>query len=160
VIEAHLELPSFQIAFLVTARPPDVIILLIIMDHCLQPTETAELTICAKEHYSSDALLVQASEVYEFSCSTRDKWTDWFISSNANGFWNPLAILSGLRLRGVKCFTLCGCMDQNEQKLFSIGTHLRSKMSETASVSFFANDAFNFYDNNKGSIRLTIKRIS
>jgi hypothetical protein len=130
------------------------------MDHRIPVGQSASLNVSARDFYSAETLVVTSGQVYEFICDPAQKWTDWFISSNADGFTNILANIAGLRLRKVKCFTLCGCYNQNEQMLFRIGTHANLAMQLSGNVSFFANDAKGFYGNNKGYLNMVVKRVS
>ena len=130
------------------------------MEHHIPIGQSVTIAVNAKDFYSSDTVIVSPLEVYEFSCNPEHKWTDWFIHSNADGFTNILANIAGLRLRKVKCFTLCGSYNNNEEMLFPIGTYRKVTMQSSGNVSFFANDTRRFYGNNKGFVNMLVKRIS
>jgi hypothetical protein len=48
---------------------------------------------------------------------------------------------------------------QSKHTSFLIGSGVAKKLSKSGYLYCFANDAWNFYGNNRGSVRLTIKRV-
>lgn len=129
------------------------------MNYQLLPGENCTLTIEAACYYSTDTLKVNAGEEYLLTCDKSERWTDWFIPASANGYWNPLAILVGMRVPGVSCFKLCGVYD-NRETFITVGTRKDLLTYNTGTISFFANDAkdLKYYKNNKGFIKLNIYR--
>ena len=128
--------------------------------HTLNISEEITLTILSEEIYSSERITVRAGEKYRIVCLPGQTWTDWFIPSSPKGFFNPLAILSGLRLKGTRCFCLCGAYNETEAHLFEIGLSGEADVREgKTSLSFFANDAMKHYDNNSGCIRIVVRRV-
>lgn len=122
--------------------------------------ESVLLTIHAKHLYSSERIRVEAGETYHISCEPNQKWKDWFWRSSPKGFFNPLAILAGLRLKRTPCFCLCGAYNENEKHLFAIGLDAQTTVPVgQTSLSFFANDAAEYYDNNSGSIKIVVRRV-
>ncbi len=117
------------------------------------------ITIQANEQYSSHKIEVEKNEVYQFVCDKHQRWKDWFICSSPEGFFNLFAWLAGLRVKGVKCFCLCGTYNDQDQKAFSIGINKIETIKENGTLSFFANDTNGFYYNNHGSVKLQITRL-
>lgn len=128
------------------------------MDYRLEPLQTVQLIISAKDQYSPTHLLVNNAEVYEFYCDPEQRWKDWFIKCDANGFFNLFATLAGLRVKQAKCFCLCGSYNNDERQVFRIGASASITTNISGYISFFANDSFNYYNNNRGSITLNITR--
>lgn len=108
---------------------------------------------------SEPVITVNAGEIYEISVNANQFWCDSFVRTSPDGFFNPLLLLSGRRLKGVKC--LCGTINADENNHFKIGSgiHLFT-MPQSGKLFFFANDSIKHYSNNSGSISLVLKRIS
>ena len=128
--------------------------------HTLDPAGRLEVPVDSKLRYSADTLKVKAGEKYRFSVKPEQRWKDWFISTTAHGYTNPMAVLSGLRVKKAKCFCLCGCYDHNDTDAFPIGKFMEESMKRDGTLSFFANDALGYYKNNRGVIILSIERLS
>lgn len=129
------------------------------MLHTIGLNETKTLTIQAREFYSSEKISVVADEKYEFSCPPDAHWVDWFVSSTPDGYFNLLSLMLGQRVKHTKCFCLCGAYNDNDDGAFAIGSTNICKMERTGTLSFFANDARNYYGNNKKAITVNIKRV-
>ncbi|WP_159471139.1 hypothetical protein [Dyadobacter sp. 3J3] len=128
--------------------------------HRLASNTSRELVIISACIYSSQRILVNAEEVYEITCDSRQRWKDLILPSGPEGIFNPLAILAGLRLRGVKCFCLCGAYNESENDLFEIGIQrVITIPKDKTSLSFFPNDAIKHYGNNKGSVIIKVRRL-
>lgn len=125
----------------------------------LQPGTNKPLTIIASEKYSTDKVEVKRGERYHITADSKQRWTDWFIRTTPDGFFNILASLAGLRVKGVKCFSLCGAINEDDTTAFAIGSDKVFSIDKDGLLSFFANDAAKHYGNNKGSIEINIKRV-
>jgi hypothetical protein len=121
--------------------------------------QSALFIIDAKELYSEHTLYVKSGEEYEFFCDPDQHWKDWFVTANPDGYFNPLALLMGLRAITAKCFCLCGAFDRDDSTSFPIGSKNIVRMQKMGLLSFFANDVKGFYGNNSGSIKLNITRL-
>lgn len=130
------------------------------MTHTLNIAETVILTILAADKYSGETLTVQKDEQYTFGVAADQKWRDWGFSCGADGYFNLLASVFGQRVKGAKCFCLCGVYDQNDDTAFAIGSAKTLTTTREGTMSFFANDSRGFYFNNKGSIQIAITRNS
>ncbi|WP_299547433.1 hypothetical protein [Seonamhaeicola sp.] len=136
------------------------------MEHRLDSNQSTCFEVIASQPYSNNYLKVKPGELYEFEVDARDTWTDWFIKTNANGFCNFFLRDKDKRVPGHKCFKLCGTIGKNEADHFPIGTNKLWQSTSDDEIYFFANDSkklnkkktFKFYQNNKGSISLTIRR--
>jgi len=127
-----------------------------------------KVSVLAKQPYSDTYIEVKEGEEYQFSVAPNDKWTDFVIKKNANGFNNIFIAKRNLRLPAAKCFMLCGTIDKNEENHFPIGISLLDfTIPKSGELYFFANDSkkknkegeFKWYNNNKGCIILTMKRV-
>jgi hypothetical protein len=121
--------------------------------------ELRELEVVAACIYSSERIQVSAGQEYEIRCDPDQTWKDAIIKTGPEGFINPLALLAGIRLKGTKCFCLCGAFDETEKDLFPIGIGKNIIIPEgKKSMSFFANDAIRHYENNKGAMTIQVLR--
>lgn len=128
--------------------------------HQLAIGTSKDLVVIAACIFSSERIRINAGEEYEITCDNRQRWKDLFLTSGPLGIFNPFAFLAGLRLKGTKCFCLCGAYNESENDLFEIGTHRVIKIPEgKTSLSFFPNDAIKHYGNNKGSVIINVKRL-
>jgi len=129
--------------------------------HTMQKLAALSLTITASDEFPDTKIAVTAGEVYMFTCAESQGWTDWYRKSGPNGFFNFFAWIAGLRVKGVKCFCLCGAYnDDYKNKSFPIGTEKKVAINESGTLCFFANDAPGHYGNNKGSVIMNVTRLS
>jgi hypothetical protein len=133
-----------------------------IVTYRLVPGGEQPLTIVAAEPYSAERLTVEQGEKYIVLCAPGQDWVDWFLHADPlKGCWNPPAVWRGMRVRGVRCFTLCAAFKDNDDdgaRRVPIGESMAMPDGATF-LSFFANDCEGYYDNNYGSINITVKRI-
>lgn len=120
-----------------------------------------QIEVQAKSRHGGDpTFFVEPGEVYRFEVLPGQRWKDWWIPSGPKGYFNFLLWFAPPRLKGVNCFALCGTIGQDEQHHFHIGEKLeRYEVPVAGELYFFPNDAYDYYDNNKGSIRLTMTRL-
>ena len=130
------------------------------MKHKLNIGDQVTLTIRARQPYSDETIDVKEGEVYNVHCHEKQYWIDLFIPASPAGYYNPLANLVGQRLKGTKCFCLCGVYDRNDTTAFEIGKGRNITCQLTANISFFANDVPGFDWNNWGKITINVKRTS
>lgn len=122
-------------------------------------SEVIKVSIDSREPFSGFKLPVTAGQKIEFACDKGQRWKDLFFKSSPNGFFNPLAWVAGLRVRGVKCFALCACYNDDIKTAFKIGTGRTIEVEKDGFLSFFANDTEGYYYNNYGSVELEIKTV-
>lgn len=122
-------------------------------------SEVIKVTIDSREPFSGFKLPVAAGQVIEFNCNENQRWKDAWFNSSPKGFFNPLAWMVGLRVRGVKCFCLCGCYNDDLKTAFKIGTGCYLEVKKDGYLSFFANDTEGYYYNNYGAVELEIKKM-
>ncbi len=109
--------------------------------------------------HSTNQVEVIAGEVYHIWCDKGQWWVDMVIPAGPNGYYNPLANLFGQRVKGVKCFCLCGTYDNNDKRAFAIGSAAEIKITRSGQLSFFANDVPGYEWNNWGTIQVNIERL-
>ncbi|MDQ6482414.1 hypothetical protein [Dyadobacter sp. LHD-138] len=129
------------------------------MNFSLVDNQQIKLAILAHEEYSSNFLDVKKGELYKVWCEPGQRWTDWFITTTPKGFFNFLASIVGLRVKGVKCLCLCAAFDKKDETAFKIGDYLILEVPDYTKLYFFANDSKGYYKNNKGSIDVYVQRL-
>lgn len=117
------------------------------------------IKVNAGDVYSENQIQAKEGEVYRIWCDTGQWWVDMVIPSGANGYYNPLANMFGQRVKGVKCFCLCGTYDNNDSAAFAIGSAAEITITQRGQLSFFANDVPGYEWNNWGSIQVNIERL-
>lgn len=107
----------------------------------------------------ASGITVVKGETYRITAA--GEWQDaGFPPSNANGFKGFTApMFFGMLLKplpGQYYMKLCGRVGGWK---FPIGTETTIKMKRSGKLELFANDAKGFYDNNSGSLMVTIVKI-
>lgn len=127
----------------------------------ISPGQTVTISVEATELFGGSPILtVTKGDVYSFSASKHQIWEDSWVKTNVEGFFNPLLWISGRRVRGVKCFALCGTIGKDESHHFRIGSSLEHfDVPATGKLYFFPNDSISHYHNNKGTIEVVVTRI-
>lgn len=127
--------------------------------HKIAIGETQQLPVYAREKYSRNCLQVQTGEQYHIWCDNGQRWIDLFIPATPAGYHNPVANLAGQRLKGAKCFCLCGAYNNEDKNAFAIGSDATVVITEDGILSFFANDVPGFDWNNWGKIMVRVSRL-
>jgi hypothetical protein len=130
------------------------------MVYTIALNQVIEITVYAKDFYSRHSLIINPGETYRISSKKCQYWWDWFVPSSASGYYNPLAVRLGLRLKTAKCFCLCGAFDKDENTFFEIGkTAMISAQENKRVLYFFANDYRKAYWNNWWRIKIIVERV-
>jgi hypothetical protein len=127
--------------------------------HRLSPDNAIVIKVRAGDRYSPEQIEVYKNETYQIWCDKGQWWFDLLIPATPNGYFNPLANLFGQRLKGTKCFCLCGAYNDADRHAFAIGKGQTIKIAHNGKLSFFANDVRGYEWNNWGSITVNIKRV-
>lgn len=133
-----------------------------VVEYVLNTGESKDLTIVSREFYSAEKIVVRLNQKYQITVAKGQTWTDWFIDADPLfGFFNLLALVKGMRVRGAKCFTLCATFNDSDAGSFRVlfDQPLVVIRDDAKTLSFFANDSKGFYSNNRGSIILKIERL-
>ncbi len=132
------------------------------MKYIIPKNQEDAIEILANDYFSTNYIEVEKGHQYEFIADCQDFWIDSFIKKNANGFWNILLRNSKKRLKDHNCFLLCGTIEATDDGHFPIGTYKKWTAPKSGKLYFFANDHINekYYRNNKGSIKLKVRRLS
>jgi hypothetical protein len=125
--------------------------------------ESKTALIFAKQKWNNTGINLVDNQEYHLRSSANEKWIDWFIQCNADGFASSHWILKNSeRLRRApqeNWFALIGTINFNINNLFKIGTDKILQANQSGILSCFANDIPFMYWNNKGSIQLIVTRI-
>ena len=125
--------------------------------HVKRPTPPVTTTINVKsaDYWTDSSVTVQKGDKYRFEAT--GKWTDWFITTTADGYKNFIYELFA-RNPKAPMFSLNGAVGRSKPYFF-IGTNKVITMPASGKLSFFANDINHTYWNNKGSISLKITKV-
>jgi hypothetical protein len=119
-----------------------------------------KLVIEADEVFSSNGIAVKQGQKYHITCDKDERWYDLYVRSSALGYFNPLALLAGMRVKNTKCYCLCGAYDRQDKTGFRIGLEKTIQIAEDfEELNFFANDTKHFYWNNFGRITIQVTRL-
>lgn len=138
--------------------------------------EGIETRIYAHLKYNHTGVFLEAGQFYSFEVvdGGKQKWRDGSIHAVNGAGWDRSSVKLGLTEvaiaaaepfrrvtgQGVKWFSLCGCIGDDDSDAFLIGNKL-ARYSPDRSGEFcgFANDLDGYYGNNSGYLRLLIRKL-
>ena len=120
------------------------------------------ITIDSKLIWNDTGINLVAGQEYHFQAT--GQWTDWTITSNADGYESTnffLKLCERLRrMPNSPWFSLIGSIDKDQDSLFLIGTNKQFTAPKTGRLYCFANDVIIAYGNNRDSIQLTVTSLT
>ena len=128
----------------------------------MQVGESSNALIEARWMWNDTGIMLVAGQEYQFQAT--GQWTDWTITCDANGFESP-----NLVLRLSECLrrvpqepwlALIGSIEKDKQAFFRIGRERVFSPTKTGRLYCFANDVSIAYGNNRGSIQLSVTRLT
>jgi len=135
--------------------------------------ESRMFSVQANQRYSPTRVLVKAGEYYRFDLDRNQLWYDSDISATPRG-WDRSRISgvkelifrfaeSGRRCPEAEWFEVIGTINKEDRHLFRILHHTDDEhpyeAQENGELFVFANDMIDKYDNNLGSVDMTVTRI-
>lgn len=124
--------------------------------------ESITTTIDSREHWNTTGIVLVTGSRYQARAS--GEWHDASKVCDADGWVSDSDLIRDLehfrRVRDANWFALIGAYDQDRRTEFVIGKCLEFVATQDGELTCFANDAPFMYWNNKGSISLTITRLS
>jgi hypothetical protein len=123
----------------------------------LDVNESRTIEVMSEEKWNVVSIDVIAGETYSMVSS--GQWTDLTTVTDADGYDDPvLDLFSNLkRNTDAKWFELVAAIDTTN--MYVVGSNDDIMFNQSGSLSFFANDAEDFYGNNSGSISTVVTRI-
>ncbi|MEM7044462.1 MAG: DUF2235 domain-containing protein [Pseudomonadota bacterium] len=138
----------------------------------LEVGEAHEFIVLSRLKYNWSGVRLAEGAVYEFQIADTEKWRDKNIKCGPDGWtseelpWYKEMVVERFedrrRHKKANWFELIGALGDEDEHLFRIGkggTDRRYTAERDADLWTFANDLNSKYDNNKGSIRVTILRV-
>jgi len=140
----------------------------------LQVGQTVDVIVKARKKYNPSKVSLDKNAEYIFIIPPNQKWTDdriecdekgWLVKDHIKWWLKPGIIGAQLfrRVRKSNWFELCATIGKSDTHAFSVLNHLHNDTPYIPTISgecyFFANDLSCKYDNNKGSVSVSIKRI-
>ena len=134
--------------------------------------DSADFIVYAADRYSCSGIQLKKGQTYQFNIAADQQWQDASIVCDASGWisddlpWYQETVVKHLednrRLPDANWFELCGSLDDNENyfRIGSGGKNNQYTATRDAELYAFANDLLTKYDNNKGSILVTIERVA
>lgn len=121
----------------------------------------ASATIEARLPWNRTSIHLLAGSRYELTAT--GLWIDKKYESGPDGYVSPnlLMKLGEFRRRVPKArwFALIGALDADESTQFVIGARTTYEPPRTGELTCFANDWQSKYENNSGSVTLSVKRL-
>ncbi len=137
----------------------------------LEVNQSHSCLVLSKLRYNWSGVQLEKGKIYQFSCPDGETWVDDDIECGPEGWSSDQ--LPGMkeffveklearrRKRDANWFELIGALGDEDDELFRIGRGQDSyTATKTADLYLFANDLKMDYRDNKGSMQVTIKRIS
>ena len=134
--------------------------------------DSADFWVYAADLYSWSGVQLKKGQTYQFEIAADEQWQDASIVCDALGWvssdlpWYQESVVKHLednrRVPDANWFELCGSLE-DEEDYFRIGRGGGDNQyiaPRDAELYAFANDLLEKYGNNKGRIRVTIKRIA
>jgi len=131
--------------------------------------ESTTVRVDSPEYWNHTGVRLEAGATYRFATARTDAWIDWFIRTDAGGFTIEEAPFfarakmrqeeGNLRIVGANWFALSAALDAEDARAFVIGSSSTKTMDASGELTAFANDVPGYYDNNSGSVWLTITRL-
>jgi hypothetical protein len=126
--------------------------------------ETRQYSVSANKTHNFPNLFARSGEKYTLTAPAGDEWKNGSTVSNPGGY--PATIVDALRRHGeYKQMALIGEIFTHNNdalsytgKFFKVGTSGNYNAAVDGYFCFFANDTLAGYDNNSGSINVSIKR--
>jgi len=124
--------------------------------------EVSTVMIDSRLLWNRTGIMLQAGERYQLDAG--GVWVDKKYSCGPSGYASPNLLMKCFeyvrRARHQNWFALMGALDCDEKTLFYIGDSLALASERSGELTCFANDWRLTYGNNRGSVQLTVKRVS
>ncbi|OJY73100.1 MAG: hypothetical protein BGP12_08285 [Rhodospirillales bacterium 70-18] len=123
--------------------------------------DAGPVTVRARCRWNDTGIRLEAGRLYDLAAE--GEWIDWVIRSGPEGNtapgWTQRLAARWLRLPGAPYFCLVGALDCNPDTAFAIGRGMRLGPPRSGQLWCFANDVPGMYWNNRGAVRLSLRRI-
>ncbi len=116
-----------------------------------------DVEVFSSQRWNDTGVDVKRSQRIEVTAT--GEWIDWTIRCDANGFERPHmnAFKFARRNRGAPWFALIASVGKMKRPTHHVGSSGDFVASRDGRLYLFANDAWYFYFNNKGSVRASIR---
>lgn len=136
----------------------------------LQTGEQVTVKAFASQKYNASGVMLEKGATYRFSTQDDAIWYDNSHPVSIKG-WNRAQQTIGIKQQAIELFTpyrratnaqwfaLMGCINHNDETAFLITNGCEVRISQSGEFTPFANDIHKDYQQNSGSIDLTIIRL-
>ncbi|MEH1773895.1 hypothetical protein [Nostoc sp.] len=129
----------------------------------LQIGSRSETIIDANKYWNATGIYLEIGATYRFEVEGEQFWCDAWIRSDADGYTQPWLSWAEMFRRKPKenWFSIIGNIGQSGEQEFLIGKKLEKyKATSSGELFCYANDVPIMYFNNRGTLSLTITRLS
>ncbi|KAF7764192.1 hypothetical protein PCIT_b0118 [Pseudoalteromonas citrea] len=136
----------------------------------LQTGEKVTVKVFASQKYNTTGVMLEKGATYRFSTQEEAIWYDNGHPTNIKG-WNRAKQTIGVKRHAIELFlpykratnaqwfALIGCIEHNDDTAFLITNTCEVRINHSGEFTPFANDINKDYQQNSGSIDLTITRL-
>lgn len=130
----------------------------------MQVGEAHTFPVLAQSPWNASRLRLVEGKRYRFQVSEVENWRDkGHPATPGEGLlavpWLLRIFGSLRRFRGANWYTLVGNIGQRSSQSFLIGSGGEQRALASGELFAFANDAWGFYGNNEGALKITVTRI-
>ena len=120
--------------------------------------------VIAERPWNASGLRLVEGGRYRFQVSEVENWQDERLPATPGEGIPAVPLLLRIfgwlrRFRGANWYTLVGTIGQRSNRSFLIGSGGEQRALASGELFAFANDAWGFYANNKGALKITVTRI-
>lgn len=139
----------------------------------INENQTEIVTVFASQRFNHSGLMLEKGGTYRFTVEPNQTWHDGNVKNCGPDGWNrenrqlglaefKIAILEPFRrVSDADWFCLCGCVTDNDDYAFVIGSGpVEHTIEKTGEFLPFANDKNTHYGNNEGKIKIVVQRVS
>lgn len=128
------------------------------------PDGTREVVVCSRDFWNTTGLEVEQGTRYRFTVIAQDNWNDWGRKADADGWiersWFADRFGSWARRHnGANWFTLIAGIGRDANTFAAIGQGSTCVADSDGEIELFANDAWGFYWNNHGALKVRIETL-
>lgn len=130
-----------------------------------RPDGTLEVVVCSRDYWNATGFKVESGSRYRLTVIARDNWNDWGLAADANGWidrsWFVDQFGSWARRHdGADWFALIASVGRDAKTYATIGAGSSCIADSGGEIDLFANDAWGFYWNNHGAVKVRIESLN
>jgi hypothetical protein len=128
----------------------------------LELGQRASVAVAARPKWNATGVTLERDATYLLTAA--GEWFDWVMRTDPGGYRSNNRFLrmteKARRVPSAPWFALIGAIDRDHATQFAVGRGREYQPPRTGELTCFANDVSLAYCNDRGSITLTIERIT